>query len=240
MTVAGQVAVERLLVQGLEHYVEGRLKQAVEDWQGALRLDPDNRRAREYLKSALQEHGPLRPRRTQSFAAASGPTGWDDGPAAAPSITLDAPAVDHSLSHLDVTPPPEEARLPPSTRQQVTALISDARERYALGDFSGALALLDRVLALDPGHAEAMGMKDDCTETLVQMYESQLGTLDRAPRLVVNPDEIVWLNLDHRAGFVLAQVDGVVTFDDLYSICGMSRLDTSRILAQLLGEKVIG
>lgn len=239
MPNAHGASVEELLERGLEHYVEGRLKPAVAEWQNALRLDPDNRRAREYLKSALQEHGPLQTRRGEFAQAASGATGWDDGPSAAPAITLELPPIDHSQSVLGALPAEDD---PPSTssRRQVAALFTEASERHALGDFSGALSRLEQLLALEPGHVEAVAMRDDCTATLVQMYESQLGHLDRCPRLMVNSDEIVWLNLDHRAGFVLAQVDGRVTFDELYSICGMSRLDTARILAQLLSEKVIG
>jgi CRP-like cAMP-binding protein len=59
------------------------------------------------------------------------------------------------------------------------------------------------------------------------------------PRVVLKDDEIIWLNLDHRAGFVLAQIDGSVSFEDLFEVCGMSRLDTARILAQLVEEGVI-
>jgi hypothetical protein len=82
-------------------------------------------------------------------------------------------------------------------------------------------------------------MREDCIETLTTMYESQLGDLAGVPVLAVKPDEIIWLNLDHRAGFVLAQIDGSVTFDDLFSVSGMSRMDTARILAQLIDEGVI-
>jgi CRP-like cAMP-binding protein len=71
------------------------------------------------------------------------------------------------------------------------------------------------------------------------MYESKLGHLDATPRVLLKDDEIIWLNLDHRAGFVLAQIDGTVTFEDLFSVSGMSRFDTARILAQLVDEGVI-
>jgi hypothetical protein len=38
---------------------------------------------------------------------------------------------------------------------------------------------------------------------------------------------------------VLAQIDGMVTFDDLYAVCGLRRLDTARILSQLVEEGVV-
>ena len=76
-------------------------------------------------------------------------------------------------------------------------------------------------------------------DTLVQMYESKLGALESRPRVLLRPDEIVWLNLDHRAGFVLAQIDGTITYDDVYALSGLSRLDTAKILAELVEQGVI-
>jgi len=78
-----------------------------------------------------------------------------------------------------------------------------------------------------------------CEENLIQMYESKLGSMDRVPRVALPPDEIIWLNLDPRAGFVLAQIDGMVSFEDLYAVCGLKRLDTARILSQLVEEGVV-
>jgi hypothetical protein len=57
---------------------------------------------------------------------------------------------------------------------------------------------------------------------------------------MIKTGDLVWLNLDHRAGFVLSQVDGRVSFEELFALSGMDRLDTARILAQLLRDQVIG
>jgi len=56
----------------------------------------------------------------------------------------------------------------------------------------------------------------------------------------LRPDEVVWLNLDNRAGFLLSMIDGTVSYEDVFAVSSMSRLDTSRILAKLLQEHVIG
>jgi hypothetical protein len=71
------------------------------------------------------------------------------------------------------------------------------------------------------------------------MYESKLGPLSGVPVLAIKPEEILWLNLDHRAGFLLAQIDGTVDFEDLFALSGLPRLDTARILATLIGDGVI-
>jgi len=50
---------------------------------------------------------------------------------------------------------------------------------------------------------------------------------------------VMWLNLDHRAGFLLAQIDGAVDFEALFALSGLPRLDTARILANLIADGVI-
>ncbi len=114
-----------------------------------------------------------------------------------------------------------------------------ARELLGLNDFSGALELVGKILARKPGDKEALQMHEVCEQNLTAMYESKIGAMNGRPRTAIPPDEIIWLNLDPRAGFVLAQIDGEVSFEDLYAICGLKRLDTARILSQLLEEGVV-
>lgn len=114
-----------------------------------------------------------------------------------------------------------------------------ARELLALNDFSGALELLAKVLERKANHKEAAQLHEVCEQNLTLMYESKIGTMEARPRTAIPPDEIIWLNLDPRAGFVLAQIDGEVSFDDLYAICGLKRLDTARILCELLEQGVV-
>jgi hypothetical protein len=119
-------------------------------------------------------------------------------------------------------------------------MLHTARGLLAFADHSGALGVLDKLLTRWPDNAEAQQLRLSCENTLLGMFESKLGDLSRRPALKLRPDEVIWLNLDHRAGFVLAQIDGSVSLEDLFALSGMSRLDTARILAQLLEERVIG
>jgi tetratricopeptide (TPR) repeat protein len=114
-----------------------------------------------------------------------------------------------------------------------------ARELFALGDFSGSLEMIEKILRIDPNHAEARAYLRQNESTLVAMYESKLGSLGGVPRLAIHPEEVMWLNLDHRAGFLLAQIDGTVSYEDLFALSGLPRLDTARILAALIAEGVI-
>ena len=178
---------------------------------------------------------PLAPKKTKSRPQESP---WDDGPSMAiqqdtPPPGAEAEAGGAWTIHQEPLP------VPGGEDEVLAAWNSGARELVALNDFSGAMELLGKILARKPQDEEAQKLHATCEENLTQMYESKLGAMDRVPRVVLPPDEIIWLNLDPRAGFVLAQIDGGVTFEDLYAICGLQRLDTARILSQLLEEGVV-
>jgi hypothetical protein len=139
---------------------------------------------------------------------------------------------------------PEQAPIPQlfstlAPRNAVEVWMEGARELFALGDFSGSLEMLEKILKVDPSHEQARRYLKENESTLIAMYESKLGSRDCVPRLGINPEEVMWLNLDHRAGFLLAQIDGAVTYEDLFALSGLPRLDTARILATLLQEGVI-
>ncbi|MCY1042748.1 hypothetical protein OV208_15595 [Corallococcus sp. bb12-1] len=122
---------------------------------------------------------------------------------------------------------------------EVETLLQGAEDLLTLDDHSGAVDLLRRAQSLAPEDPRVEALRDRSERILVGMLEARLGDLNRMPRVRLQPDDIIWLNLDHRAGFVLAQIDGAVSFDDLFALSGMSRLDTARILAQLLDEGII-
>jgi hypothetical protein len=139
-----------------------------------------------------------------------------------------------------VEPPPPAREDSKVRREEVRALLDGAQELMGLDDHSGALELILKAEKLSPGDAQVKVLRERSERTLQAMYESKIGSLQTAPRVKLKEDEIIWLNLDHRAGFVLAQIDGNVSFEDVFAVSGMSRLDTARILAQLLDEGVIG
>ena len=90
-----------------------------------------------------------------------------------------------------------------------------------------------------PNHEEARRCHDRCTDVLSQMYLARLGSLAQAVRVAVPNDQIRWLSLDHRAGFLLSLVDGHSTIEEILDISGMPRLDALRILYGLLDQRVI-
>jgi len=159
---------------------------------------------------------------------------WDDGP----SLAIPQPETGDSGGgawsiHAETLPSAAVSD------DETDVWMRGARELVALNDFSGALELLNKVLERRPNDKDALQLYDVCEQNLTLMYESKIGAMDARPRTAIPPDEIIWLNLDPRAGFVLAQIDGEVSFEDLYAICGLKRLDTARILCELLEQGVV-
>ena len=239
--------VAELLDQGVKAYTRGDSAEAERTWLQALELDPQNERVRAYLRQIRGEHAerpapaapPLPPE--PPFA----PSPWDAGPSAAATVM-----VVEDGAGLDLAAVGEKSELRPLVADQrppsrppppgdVASWMDGARELFALGDFSGSLEMIERILRVDPTHAEARAYLRQNESTLVAMYESKLGSLATRPRLAIHPEEVLWLNLDHRAGFLLAQIDGTVSYDDLFALSGLPRLDTARILASLIAEGVI-
>lgn len=174
------------------------------------------------------------------------PAPWEDGPAAMATIVVDAPGAGLDLEAVeeksDLRPLVPQAPAKPIEAEQqreVETLMKAARELHGLGDFSGSLELIEKILTLSPDHAEAREFLAQNEEQLFAMYESKLQPLTNVPRLAIKPEEVMWLNLDHRAGFLLSQIDGQIDYESLFALSGLPRLDTARILASLLSEGVI-
>ena len=242
--------VAELLDQGVKAYTRGESAKAEQFWEQALEMDPKNERVRAYLKQVRGELPPRpgatppEPEPTPPPEPVFAPSPWDAGPTSVATVVveegagLDLDAVGEKSDIRSLVPDQKPSAKSPAPGEVVTWM-EGARELFALGDFSGSLEMIERILRIDPTHAEARAYLRQNESTLVAMYESKLGSLHGVPRLAIHAEEVMWLNLDHRAGFLLAQVDGTVSFDDLFALSGLPRLDTARILASLLAEGVI-
>jgi hypothetical protein len=144
------------------------------------------------------------------------------------------------IAQSDRSTPMVEAPGAPSTRPKGEYdPMREMQERFSLGDYSGALIIAEGLLEEQPGHAEAARFADSCRSVLEQMYTARLGPLDRVPFVAVPREQLRWLSLDHRAGFVLSHVDGLSSLEEIVDVSGMASLDTLRILFELVQQRVI-
>jgi hypothetical protein len=130
------------------------------------------------------------------------------------------------------TPPPPPPPEPPITAQEMN-------DRVAVGDFTGALAIAEKLLAKEPDDEAVEACAEECRKTLRKMYSAKLGPLDRVPVVMVARDQLRWLSIDHRAGFVLSLIDGVSSLEMILDVTGMPQLDGLRILSELAQQRII-
>lgn len=135
-----------------------------------------------------------------------------------------------SLAPTPVPPPPPPPAAPSA---------QEMSDRLALGDYSGALEMAEKLLVLDPDNEPVKVCAESCRGILKQMYITRIGPLDRVPLVMVARDQMRWLSIDHRAGFVLSLVDGVSSIEMILDVSGMAVLDALRILSELAQQRII-
>jgi hypothetical protein len=193
------------------------------DEEGARRLfmraqahEPSNRRARECLMTSTVARTPA--------PAMSVP----------PPLVVTPPGLEVSMILLD-----EATAAPQPPPQGVTVLLQGVEELLALGDAPSATELLRRAEEFSPEDARLAAARERFARAQQAELEAKLGDLKRVPRVRLSPRALMRLRLDAREGFVLSRIDGRLSCEALFSVSGMSRLDTLRVLAQLLDQDVI-
>ena len=156
------------------------------------------------------------------------PEGDGPAPVAAPS-SIEAAVLDA----IGESAPPE------ITERTIEDPVAEMRERFSLGDYTGALEMSELILAEEPEHLDATECGENCRTVLENMYAARLGSLDRVPMVVVPRAQMRWLSIDHRAGFVLSLIDGSSSVEMILDVSGMPKLDALRILHELVQQKIV-
>jgi hypothetical protein len=119
------------------------------------------------------------------------------------------------------------------------AHVDELGARLEEGDYEGVLTLAERLLALDPCDARALGAADAARERLVEARWEALGGRRRVPCVTMTPEDIRWLSLDHRAGFLLSCIDGRMSLEEVLDVATMPEFDALRLIGELHAGGVI-
>lgn len=118
-------------------------------------------------------------------------------------------------------------------------VLQEIADRFALGDFAGALSAAELQLGRNPDDADAKRYADSSRERLETRYATRIGSLDFVFNAAVPRAKIKWLGLDPQAAFLLSLVDGQTTVSEVLDICQMGRLEALRVFTELLDAKAI-
>jgi hypothetical protein len=234
--------IQQLLDQGLHHYGLGEVKRAAQLWMELLARDPAHREAQRYL-DYLRDQRPeaFEGLEIQSVPAAAAPVATSAGEDWASGVPVEGeegPAFGVAAPRGMAPPVGDPFDLLGTNARD--PLIEGALDLYGLNDFEGALQLVHKAEAQGQDDARLKQLREQCEAQLIKLYEARLGDLQQTPRTKVQSSELVWLNLDHRAGFVLSLVDGTISYDELFALSGMPKLETARVVAQLVRDGIIG
>jgi hypothetical protein len=125
------------------------------------------------------------------------------------------------------------------TERSIDDPVAEMRERFSLGDYTGALEMAELILAEDPSSLEAAEFGENCRRVLEKMFAAKLGSLERVPVMIVPRTQLRWLSIDHRAGFILSLIDGTSSVEMVLDVSGMPRLDALRILQELVQQRIV-
>jgi hypothetical protein len=113
------------------------------------------------------------------------------------------------------------------------------RECFAFGDYEGALAKADIILAAWPDHALAREFRANCCAALEDVYAFRLGPMVRIPVVFRLPAPTDSPSVDHRSGFLMSFIDGSATLEAIVGGCGMPKSDALRILYELVKRGLV-
>jgi hypothetical protein len=233
--------VSELMKEGLARYATGDVAGAVACWEEILRDDSAHVQARRYLDNVrrMQAAAQNRTVHTPSTPAVKQDPWGTPGDGVLSSVVAAAPVHDALAAVVSST---AGQTAPPSANdsEEVAALMKGARDLYSLHDFSGAMELLGKVVAMQPRHVDALALRSECQDQLLKMLISKLGGPHATFKILLPPEDLIWLNIDHRAAFVLSHIDGRSSVDEVAELSGMERLTTLRIMVQLLEAGAIG
>lgn len=233
--------ITRLLKRGLNHYGLGDLEAAIECWERARGLDPENHAVHDYLESAYQERGGAPPDKDEDPTPLSCD---DDDVATRVAIVLDEPAAEAPAARAPAaeTVAPGTATTQPPAADSILdpdGMIEKALDAYKVGELDLAWKALQRVAKADPERLDVQGYLQLVGNARADRWAKEIGDQGRLLRQNCTTQEMMKLQLHPEEGYLLSQIDGKVTISDLLSLSTTSRHRTLEMLARLIREKIV-
>ncbi len=212
-----------MLKRGLNHYGLGELDSAIVCWEKARALDPGNQAARDYLETAYEE-------RTES--------GQTETPVSASLGEFQDADDDETPQSLEFIRTPGGPDLP-LPEDDPDARIASALEAFKAGEFDQAWSQLQEVARELPERLDVEGYLGLVRAERAKKFAREIGDKGRTLQLTCKMEDLKVLNLQPDEGFLLSQIDGRVTIEDLISLSSTARVRTLETLARFLREGLV-
>ncbi len=229
---AKRLLVTDLLDRGLVRYALGSREEAIGLWQQALEQAPRNPRALDYLESVgALPAGSASEASSTAAAAITSPEGREPVVLEPKSQTSLAPPFTQEVAAYEGEPLDSDDLDVEPVVPDVVILLRHAQKDLAAGRLEGALGRAEDALRREPENEEAEGLVSELRGRLVDEYLAELEPRERVPYLRATDASILELSLDPIGGFLISQIDGEITIEELLTILGT--FDQYRVLHSL-------
>ncbi len=92
-------------------------------------------------------------------------------------------------------------------------------------------ALRESEAAPPPGIAEVI---EPARLLFESVFAKDVGSLQSVPILTMPPEQLAVQDFDHRAGFLISRMDGLLTVEQIIDVAAMPRFDSLRIISGLI------
>ncbi len=220
MENATREEVTRLLKRGLNHYGLGEIEAAIGCWEKARELDPANRAAADYLETAYEEC---------QNASADDPLRGMAG--------LEASEEDDTPRTVNPQTGSTRARLA-GLEEEPSTLLAAALDAYKAGELDVAWERLKAVADANPDRLEVQGYLAMVRSERARQWAREIGDQGRVLRAARSTQELMGMNLSPDEGFLLSQIDGRLSIEELLNLAA-DRVRTLEIIAKLITAGVV-
>jgi hypothetical protein len=119
------------------------------------------------------------------------------------------------------------------------AVIQQMLHAFSADDHATALDLAEMVLATNPELVVVQSCAKECRLALVGAHLRRIGGPEGVLLVAGTATELTAAGITHREGFLLSQIDGVISNEELLDVCGMEGDEALRILAKLVGLGIV-
>ena len=217
--------ISRLLKRGLNYYGLGEVESAITCWEKARALDPENPAVRDYLETAYEELSDSK----------------EDDDSTQASLTLHGGDDSEDQGEEDATPrsldlvQTEDAESTDGAEE----LIAEALQAFEAGELESAWDLLQEVGRQQPSRLDVQGYLGLVRAQRAKRFVAKIGDLARQLRPKCGMEELTSLNLKPDEGFLLSQIDGTLSVEELISLSTVGRVETLGILAKFVSEGIV-
>jgi hypothetical protein len=120
-------------------------------------------------------------------------------------------------------------------QKRTEELRSELADEFFDGNYGPALVLAEELVSRRPDDSSAVDYAAECKRMLEKDYLRRIrGSVASVPVLAISMKDLPRKKLDHRSAFLLSRVDGESTLEALLDLGAMPRLETLRIVAELV------